>query len=175
MIVEAHCERTLGDTVDGAMRVLMVGLNPSWYSADAGMGFARPGNRYWPATLAAGLVSRARDPLHALRHDHVGMTDLVKRPSARADELSKADYRDGLGRLRGLVELLEPRAVCIVGLSGWRAAVDRKAVSGVQADPFGGRPVYLMPNTSGLNARVPLEELAAHFRAAGELADESPR
>jgi TDG/mug DNA glycosylase family protein len=175
LIVEARRERTLGDTVDGSMRVLVVGLNPSWYAADAGVGFARPGNRFWPAAVAADLVTRARDPLHALRHDHVGMTDLVKRPSARADELSKDDYRGGLDRLRGVVELLAPRAVCIVGLSGWRAAVDRKAVAGVQADSFGGRPVYLMPNTSGLNARVSPDELAAHFRAAAELADRSPR
>jgi TDG/mug DNA glycosylase family protein len=174
-IVEARRERTLGDTVDGSMRVLVVGLNPSWYAADAGVGFARPGNRFWPAALDAGLVTRSRDPLHALRHDHVGMTDLVKRPSARADELSRDEYRDGLERLRGVVELLAPRALCIVGLSGWRAAVDRTAVAGVQTDSFGGRPVYLMPNTSGLNARVPPDELAAHFRSAAELADRSPR
>jgi TDG/mug DNA glycosylase family protein len=175
LIVEARRERTLADTVDGSMRVLVVGLNPSWYAADAGVGFARPGNRFWPAALDSGLVTKSHDPLHALRHDHVGMTDLVKHPSARADELSKDDYRDGLGRLRGVVELLAPRAVCIVGLSGWRAAVDRKAVAGVQADAFGGRPVYLMPNTSGLNARVPVGELSAHLRAAAELADRSHR
>jgi TDG/mug DNA glycosylase family protein len=175
LIVEARRERTLGDTVDGSMRLLVVGINPSWYAADAGVGFARPGNRFWPAALAAGVVTRSRDPLHALRHDHVGMTDLVKRPSARADELSRDDHRAGLDRLRGVVELLAPRAVCIVGLSGWRAAVDRRAVAGVQAEGFGGRPVYLMPNTSGLNARVPPDELAAHFRAAAELADRSSR
>jgi TDG/mug DNA glycosylase family protein len=175
LIVEARRERTLGDTVDGSMRVLVVGLNPSWYAADAGVGFARPGNRFWPAALDAGLVTRSRDPLHALHHDHIGMTDLVKRPSARADELSRDDYRDGLERLRGVVELLEPRALCIVGLSGWRAAIDRKAMAGVQADAFAGRPVYLMPNTSGLNARVPLDELASHFRSAAELADRSRR
>ena len=62
--------------------------------------------------------------------------------------------------------------VCFVGLAGWRAAVDRKAVAGVQPDGIGGRPAYVMPSTSGLNARVPPTELADHLRAAAALADD---
>ena len=54
--------RTLPDTVGPGMRLLVCGLNPSVYSADVGFGFARPGNRYWPAALAAGIVTRDRDP-----------------------------------------------------------------------------------------------------------------
>jgi len=63
--------------------------------------------------------------------------------------------------------------VCFVGLGGYRVAIDRKAKSGVQPEPFGGVPAYVMPNTSGLNARVPPAELADHLRTAMELADES--
>ena len=59
--------RTLPDFVGPGMRLLVCGLNPSVYAADAGVGFARPGNRFWPAALAAGLVTRDRDPRHALR------------------------------------------------------------------------------------------------------------
>ena len=61
---------------------------------------------------------------------------------------------------------LRPGAVCFVGLAGWRAAFDRKAQPGVQPEPFGGVPAYVMPSTSGLNARVPVAELADHLRAA---------
>ncbi len=81
------------------MRLLVCGLNPSVYSADAGRGFARPGNRYWPAALAAGIVSRDRDTRHALLHHGVGMTDLVKRATPRADELTIDEYRDGVERV----------------------------------------------------------------------------
>ena len=77
--VRATRARTLPDFVGPGLRVLVVGLNPSEYAADAGVGFARPGNRFWPAAIAAGLVSRDRDPRHALHHHRVGMTDLVKR------------------------------------------------------------------------------------------------
>ncbi|MFM8304755.1 MAG: mismatch-specific DNA-glycosylase, partial [Actinomycetota bacterium] len=161
--------RTLPDFVGPGLRLLVVGLNPSWYSADAGVGFARPGNRFWPAALAAGLVTCDRDPWHAIRVDRVGMTDLVKRPSVAAAELTTAEYRSGLARVRALVEWLRPGAVCFLGLAGWRAAVDRRAVAGVQDGDLGGVAVYVMPNPSGLNAHDTVATLAAHLRAAQDL------
>jgi TDG/mug DNA glycosylase family protein len=147
------------------MRVLLVGLNPSLFSADAGVGFARPGNRFWPAALAAGLVTRDRDTRHALTAHGVGMTDLVKRATARADELAPAEYRAGAERVAALVSWLAPDAVCFVGLSGYRVAIDRAATTGWQADPFGGRPAYVMPNPSGINAHATPAVLADHLRA----------
>ena len=163
--------RTLPDTVGPGMRLLVCGLNPSLYAADAGVGFARPGNRFWPAALAAGLVTTDRSPERALRDHGVGMTDLVKRATVAASELVADEYRDGLARVERLVAWLRPGAVCFVGLAGWRAAVDRRATAGVQAAALAGVPVYVMPSTSGLNARVLVSEHADHLRAAARLAD----
>jgi double-stranded uracil-DNA glycosylase len=163
--------RTLADTVGAGMRLLVVGLNPSVYSADVGHGFARPGNRFWPAATAAGLVGRPHDARRALIADRVGMTDLVKRATPRADVLTVDDYRAGFDRVARLVDWLRPAAVCVVGLAGWRAAVDRLAQPGEQSTCLGGRPVYLMPNTSGLNARSSLSDLTDHLRRAAALAD----
>ena len=165
--------RSLPDVVGAGMRLLVCGLNPSGFAADAGVGFARPGNRFWPAALDAGIVSRDRDPRHALVRHGVGMTDLVKRATARADELTRDEYRAGSERVERLVYWLQPGAVCFVGLGGYRAAVDRKAQPGIQPARFGGVPTYVMPNTSGLNARTSLDVLAEHLRAAAELADDS--
>lgn len=162
--------RTLPDFVAPGLRLLVVGLNPSEYAADAGVGFARPGNRFWPAALAAGVVTRDRDPWHAVRVDGVGMTDLVKRATRAASEVSRAEYRAGLARVERLVAWLAPRAVCFAGLAGWRAAVDRAAVAGVQPRTVGGAPVYVMPNPSGLNAHDTVTSLAEHLRAALRLA-----
>lgn len=162
--------RTLPDVVGPGMSLLVVGLNPSLYAADAGVGFARPGNRFWPAALAAGVVSRDRDPLHALQHHRVGMTDLVKRATAGASGLSSGEYCQGLQRIERMVQWLKPAAVCLVGLAGWRAATDRHAVAGLQRRRVGGRPVYVMPSTSGANAHVRPDELAQHLRAAADLA-----
>lgn len=166
MIVRARRARTLPDTVGPGMRLLVCGLNPSLHAADAGVGFVTPGNRFWPAVLELGLVQRDRDPRHALVASGVGMTDLVKRATARADELGRDEYRAGLERVGRLCAWLQPEAVCVVGLAGWRAAVDRKAVTGWQERDLGGRPVYVMPSTSGLNAATSLVTLTGHLRSA---------
>jgi TDG/mug DNA glycosylase family protein len=165
--VRATRVRSLPDTVGPNMRALLVGLNPSLYSADAGIGFARPGNRFWPAAIASGLVTRDRDPLDALCSHRVGMTDLVKRASVRADEVTADEFRAGALRVEALVTWLEPGAVCFVGLSGYRVAVDRRAVAGWQASRFGGVPTYVMPNPSGLNAHAPPAVLTEHLRVLG--------
>jgi TDG/mug DNA glycosylase family protein len=157
---------TLPDLVSGAMRLLVCGLNPSVHAATAGVGYVTPGNRFWPAAVAAGLVTRDRQPLHALRAHGIGMTDLVKRATSRADALTRDEYRAGLERLDRLCAWLRPGAVCLVGLAGWRAAADRTAQPGWQRRSLGGTPVYVMPSTSGLNAATPLSVLVEHLRAA---------
>ena len=163
--VEATRARMLPDTVGPDMRVLVVGLNPSILSADTGVGFARPGNRFWPAALASGLVHRTHDPFSALRADRVGMTNLVRRASVRADVLTRADYVDGTERLERLVRWLQPRCVCFVGITGYRAAVDKRAALGWQDAQFADVPTYVMPNTSGLNAHAKPADFADHLRA----------
>ena len=169
--VWARRARTLADTVGADMRLLLVSLNPSLVAADAGVGFHRAGNRAWPALRSSGLASRDRDPRHLLVEDHVGMTDLVKRASPRANELTRDEFRHGRDRLDRLCAWLGPGAVCVLGLTGWRAAVDRGADVGEQDMTLGGRPVYFMPNPSGVNTHVGLDELADHLRAAAALAD----
>lgn len=168
--VDAVRARTLPDTVGPGMRLLVCGLNPSVHAADAGLGFVTPSNRFWRAAVEAGVCTVPRDPWRALREDGVGMTDLVKRATRRADELTADEYRSGFARVERLCERLQPAAVVCVGLAGWRVAVDRKAVVGPQARPLGGRPVYVMPSTSGLNASSRFEDLVEHLRAAAALA-----
>ncbi len=158
--------RTLPDFVGPGLRLLVCGLNPSLVSADAGFGYAGATNRFWKAAVAAGVVSRTRDPWRALAVDRVGLTDLVKRATTGAGELAAAEYRAGAARVAWLAGWLRPAAVCFVGLDGWRAAVDRRAVAGWQPGGFGGVPAYVMPSSSGRNARTSLTDLSDHLRAA---------
>lgn len=171
LVVRGVRARTLPDYVGPGMRLLSVGLNPSLYAADAGVGFARPGNRFWPAARQAGLVSHDRDPRRCLLEDRVGMSDFVKRASVGAAELGAEEYRAGVERLEHLVAWLRPGVVCFQGLAGWRAAVDRKARAGPLDDGFAGQPAYLMPNPSGLNASSSLHDLAEHLTRAAGLAE----
>ena len=115
-----------------------------------------PGNRFWPAALEAGLASRGprRSPRPPPpRHGDDGPREAG---DPRAAELARDEYRDGLARLDRLCAWLRPAAVCFVGLAGWRAAVDRHAQPGWQPAGVGGRPAYVLPSTSGLNAATPL-------------------
>jgi len=150
--------RSLPDYVSSGMRILICGLNPSLHSADLRVGFGRAGNRFWPAALAAGMVSIDRDPINALIGHQVGMTDLVKRATPKAASLAKQEYATGLDRLESLCIWLQPRVVCMVGLAGWQ---DRL---------LGGSAVYVMPSTSGLNAGSSLADLTEHLMAASSAA-----
>jgi len=169
--VEARRGFSLADTVGPGMRMLVVGLNPSILTAERGIGFVRPGNRFWPAMLEAGLVERDRDPVAALRDHGIGMTNLALRPTRRADEITAGEFRSGAARLDLLAEWLQPDVVCVVGITGWRTAVGLpKAVLGWQERSLGGRPTYVMPNPSGLNAHTNVADLAAHLRTAAAAA-----
>jgi len=163
-------QRTLADTVGPNMSMLIVGLNPSLRAADAGVGFVSPSNRFWKAAVEAGLISKPRNPPRALEVDGVGMTDLVKRATTRASEVTAAEYRHGLARLDAMVGLLKPAVVCVVGITGWRAAIGEHVSAGPQGRTVGGRPVYLMPNPSGLNAHTNHKDLVEHFLRAGRRA-----
>jgi double-stranded uracil-DNA glycosylase len=158
--------RSLADTVGPGMRMLTCGLNPSLYAADAGVGYARPGNRFWPALLAAGLATVDRDPVALLVDHHVGMTDLVKRATVGAGEISRAEFVDGIARVERLCGWLRPQVLYLVGLQGWRAGVDRRAVPGLQPNELGSVPVYVAPSTSGANARTSVADHVAHLQRA---------
>lgn len=161
----ARRANTLPDFVRADLDLLICGLNPSLHAAGSGVPFSRPGNRFWPAALRAGLVERDRDPLAALERG-IGFTDFCKRATRRAGELRPAEYARGLARLERLVRRLRPHALCFVGLEGWRHSVDRGARPGWLPEGFAGRRAYLMPSTSGLNAHASLDQLTAHLATA---------
>ena len=161
---------TLADLVAPRLRVLIIGLNPSVVAAETGVPFGGRTNRFWPAAMDAGLLSKDRDPWAAFTGSHIGFTDLVKRASARADGLTRAEYAAGAGCVRALVQWLAPTVVCFAGLAGYRAAVDRTAAIGVQSTAFGGAITYVMPNPSGANAHASRADLVAHFTRVHQLA-----
>ena len=149
--------------------VLFVGINPSLRSAEVGHHFARPGNRFYPALHAAGFTPRRLTPDEdgELPRYGVGSTNLVARPTRAADELSREELRAGAAELTTLVAEIEPRVVAMLGLTAYRTAFARpKAGWGLQEETIGGRPVWLLPNPSGLNAHFKPADFA---RLYGEL------
>jgi double-stranded uracil-DNA glycosylase len=146
--------------------VLFCGINPGLYSAATGHHFARPGNRFWPALHASGFTSRQlrpdeQDQLPGLG---LGITNIAPRATARADELSVAELRDGARSLTELAASLSPRWLAVLGVSAYRVAFRQpRAVVGPQEELIGGTAVWILPNPSGLNAHWTPATLAAEF------------
>lgn len=164
----AAAGRTVPDVIAPGLRVLFCGINPGLYTAWAGHHFARPGNRFWPALHAGGFTPRLFDPSeeHALLSLGYGITNIVRRASARADELTPRELRAGARRLMALVKRYAPRCVAILGVSSYRVAFDRPdATVGRQPEPIGSTIVWLLPNPSGLNAHYQPAHLAQLFSA----------
>lgn len=155
--------------VGPALALLFCGINPSLRSAEVGHHFARPGNRFWPALHRAGITPRQLAPdedRELLRHG-VGVTNLVARPTRAAAELTADELRQGAAELEALVERWAPRLVAVVGLTAWRTAFGRpKAVLGLQDEAVAGRPVWVLPNPSGLNAHFQVPDLARLYGEA---------
>jgi double-stranded uracil-DNA glycosylase len=159
--------RKLRDVIGPGLRVLFCGINPGLYSAAAGHHFARPGNRFWPALHAAGITRRRFDPSEdrQLLSLGVGVTNLVARTTAAADELAPAELVAGALRLRRKVARLRPRVLAMVGLGAYRIAFRKpRAAVGLQPGALSGALIWLLPNTSGLNAHHRPADLARHFR-----------
>jgi TDG/mug DNA glycosylase family protein len=147
-----------------------VGLNPGHYSAWHRSYFARPGNRFWPAMRAAGLVPGWAGPgseAWCCRALGIGFTDVVKRPSRSIDELDPAEWAAGAERLRELVARLRPGAVAFVGLRGARVVLGRPVAPGPQSILLEGAAVFVLPSTSGRQAAYRGRAIVA---AARELA-----
>jgi TDG/mug DNA glycosylase family protein len=149
--------------------VLFVGINPSLRSAEVGHNFARPGNRFYPALHAAGYTPRQLTPEEDvdLPAYGVGITNIAPRPTRAADELSREELRAGAAQLEALVADVQPRLIAILGLTAYRTAFGRaKAAMGLQEDTIGGRPVWILPNPSGLNAHYKPADFARLYAEA---------
>lgn len=160
---------TIPDLVGPGIQVLLVGINPSLYSGWTGLHFARPGNRLWRTLHEAGLTPRLLHPSEtsSLIAAGIGITNLVARATARADELSADEVRAGVAPLRSLVRRHRRlRAVAFLGISTYRIAFDaRRAAVGEQPERFEGARVWVLPNPSGLNASYQQPALTKAYAA----------
>lgn len=166
--LEAARTRLLPDVVAPGLRVLFSGINPGLYSAWTGHHFARPGNRFWPALHGSGFTVRQLRPDEQgeLLGLGLGITNVVARATARADELTKGEIVAGGELLREKAVAWRPAWLAVVGITAYRVAfADPSAAVGRQDLRLGETSVWVLPNPSGLNAHYSAAALAAEFRA----------
>jgi TDG/mug DNA glycosylase family protein len=173
--------RTLPDSIAGGLDVLFVGINPSIYSAERGHYFARPGNRFWPCLSRSVLSRRARAALGTgvlgPQHDTlllaygIGFTDIVKRPTVTAGEVSRAEFVTGVEHLVSKITTHRPRIACFHGVTAYRSVHDVLAgkttpvALGLQAARIGSTRLFLVPNPSGANAHFTRDDQVRWYDA----------
>jgi double-stranded uracil-DNA glycosylase len=167
-LLAAHTKR-VPDLATKDLIVLFAGINPGLYTAAIGRHFGRPGNRFWPALYAGGFTPRVFSPFEGslLLDLKFGITSIVDRATARADELTADELRAGGRQLEAKVKRWRPTVVAFLGIGPYRVVSGIKdAHVGLQKAIFGGSHAWVLPNPSGLNAHYQPAALAQLF---GEL------
>lgn len=165
--LDAARGRVLRDVIAPGLDVLFCGINPGLYSGATGHHFARPGNRFWRALHAGGFTPRLLTGFEdrELLDFGCGVTNLVARTTATADELTPDEVIAGGKRLTRKVARYRPRWVAVLGIGAYRRAFDRPtAVVGPQSGRLAAAEVWVLPNPSGLNASYQLPALELAFR-----------
>lgn len=178
--LESYRNAGVDDIMPEHPKLAFVGINPGLWTAATNTPFAHPGNRFYPALAAAGIIPRVPDFANGLSDDDrrmildagIGISNLVNRATVRADELSRDELRAGALRLADDVARWHPQVVAMVGLTAYRQGFDRpKARVGRQDERLGGAELWVVPNPSGLNAHATVADLARAYaepaRAAG--------
>lgn len=166
-LLAAH-NKLVPDLIAKNLIVLFAGINPGLYTAAIGHHFGRPGNRFWPALYGGGFTPRLFSPFEEslLLDLKFGITNVVERATARADELTADELRAGGKRLEAKVIRWRPTVVAFVGIGPYRIVSGNKdARIGLQQTPFGGSHAWVLPNPSGLNAHYQPAALAKLFKA----------
>ena len=165
--LDAARDRTIADVIAPGLRVVFAGINPGLYSAATGYHFARPGNRFWPTLHRSGFTGRVfrPDEQGQLLGLGLGITNVVARATARADELRPEEFVAGACILNEKITRLHPRWLAVVGVTAYRTAFGHPgAAVGRQNGAIGETRVWVLPNPSGLNASWTMPTLRAAYR-----------
>lgn len=151
----AAANKTVRDVIAPGLKVLFCGINPGLYTAAIGHHFGRPGNRFWPTLHAAGFTERLLAPWEEreLLPLGYGITNIVRRASAVASELTNDEIIRGGKQLKARVRRYKPQYLAVLGVGAYRIAFESpKATLGLQPVTIGETKVWVLPNPSGLNA-----------------------
>jgi len=167
------------DRIRPGVRVLFVGINPGIRSALTGHHFAGFSNRFWKLLFDSGLVP---EPIGCEDDDRLpewgyGITNIVPRPTAGIEALRADEYVQGRKRLWRKVRKYRPEVVAAVGITVFRALFParRGPVSlGLQPERIGQSAVFVLPNTSGRNARYSYGQMLVAFRQLRQYLQQIP-
>lgn len=139
---------TLADLFPPSPRAICVGINPAPTSVQAGHYFqGNLGQRFFARLRQAGLREYVDDGYEddAAFASGIGFTDVVKRPSARADEVSAEELRHGANLLASNVETIGAPVLILPFKAAAVALVGRFDGNGWLERNFAGARLFVMP------------------------------
>ncbi|MFM0153899.1 G/U mismatch-specific DNA glycosylase [Paraburkholderia sediminicola] len=159
--------QSLPDILEPSLSVVFCGINPGVLAASTGHHFAGRGNRFWRAVHLAGFTPEQISPEddRTLLQYRCGLTTVVSRPTARADELSQSDFKAAAVEFERKIERYAPQCVAFLGKMALCAMSGKRDIDwGLQPTAFGGARAWVLPNPSGLNRGFSLDALVTAYR-----------
>nr|WP_178132147.1 G/U mismatch-specific DNA glycosylase [Pseudomonas sp. C2B4] len=155
------------------LAVIFCGINPGVMAAAQGHHFAGRGNRFWRTLHLAGFTPHEVSPENdrTILHYQCGLTAVVERPTARADQLSRQEFIAAAVDFEHKIARYAPRCVAFLGKAAYSALSGQREVAwGLQAQTFGQAAVWVLPNPSGRNRAFSLEQLVDAYRSLRQAA-----
>lgn len=159
--------KPLPDIITKDLNVLFCGINPGLQAASAGHHFLGRNNRFWPVLHRAGFTSTEMQPQqgHLLLEYGCGITAMVGRATAGANELAASEFAAAANELERKIARYRPRFVAFLGKAAYAGMKGRRVVGwGLQPDRIRGATVWVLPNPSGRNRSFQLDRLVGAYR-----------
>ncbi|MFC6301555.1 G/U mismatch-specific DNA glycosylase [Pseudomonas sp. CCM 7893] len=157
----------LEDILAEHLAVMFCGINPGMAAAAQGHHFAGRSNRFWRTLHLAGFTPEEIRPENdrSILQFRCGLTTVVERPTARADQLSLHEFKAAAAGFEQKVARYSPGFVAFLGKAAYSALSGQREIAwGLQSQKFGGASVWVLPNPSGLNRGFSLEQLVSAYR-----------
>lgn len=160
---------TLADLLPESPRAVCVGINPAPPSVAAGHYFqGRQGQRFYARLRQAGIIPPTTG---AFEDDEavavgIGFTDVVKRPTARSDEVPDTEMRYGVQLLRAKMEAVHPPALIFPFKRAAVVLVGKFDGNGWLDHNFAGSDLFVMPGPyeSSVTANATIASLATRLQ-----------
>lgn len=163
----------LPDIIAERLAVLFCGINPGMSAAVAGHHFISRSNRFWRVIHLAGFTPEEILPENdrTILQYRCGLTTVVERPTARADQLSTQEFTAAAAQFERKVTRYAPRFVAFLGKAAYAALSGQGEIAwGLQPTTFGGAAVWVLPNPSGRNRAFRLDQLVCAYHQLREAA-----
>jgi double-stranded uracil-DNA glycosylase len=168
----------LPDIIAERLAVIFCGINPGMTAAAAGHHFAGRSNRFWRTIHLAGFTPEEILPENdrSILQYGYGLTAVVDRPTARADQLSAQEFIAVAAHFEQKIARYAPRFVGFLGKAAYSVLCGQREIAwGSQPVAFGNAVVWVLPNPSGRNRAFTLDQLVSAYRQLYLAADRSQR